>query len=64
MGHLEKSSIIYSSMKLVFYNKISVAVVIYMSPDSERLGTAVEACVGSNFTQPSDISHFYLYIFF
>ena len=35
-----------------------------MSPDSEGLGAAVVAGVGSNLTQPSDISYFSLYTFF
>ena len=34
-----------------------------MSPDSEGLGASVEAGVGSNLTQPSGISNFYLYTF-
>ena len=46
-------------MKLVF-NKRSGAVV--MSPDSEGLGAAVVAGVGSSLTQSSGISHFSLYI--
>ena len=46
-------------MKLVF-NKRSGAVV--MSPDSEGLGAAVVAGVGSNLTQPSGISYFSPYI--
>ena len=49
------------SMKLVF-NKRSGA--MFMSPDSKELGAAVEAGVGSNLTQPSAISYFYLYTFF
>ena len=48
-------------MKLVF-NKPSGAVV--MSPDSEGLGAAVVAGVGSNLPQPSGISYFTLYTFF
>ena len=32
-----------------------------MSPDSEGLGAAVEAGVGSNLTQPSGILYFVLY---
>ena len=44
-------------MKLVF-NKRSGAVV--MSLDSEGLGAAVVAGVGSNLTQPSGISYFSL----
>ena len=35
-----------------------------MSPESEGLGAAVVAGVGSNLTQPSSISYFYLYTFF
>ena len=42
-------------------NKCSGAVV--MSPDSEELGVAVEAVVGSNLTQPSGISYFFLYTY-
>ena len=34
-----------------------------MSPDSEGLGAAVVAGVGSNLTQPSGISYFSLYTF-
>ena len=45
-------------MKLVF-NKRSGAVV--MSPDSEGLGAAVVAGVGSKLIQPSGISYFSLY---
>ena len=47
----------------LFFNKRSGAVV--MSPDSEGLGAAVVARVGSNLTQPSGISYFsfYLYIY-
>ena len=48
-------------MKLVS-NKRTDAVV--MSPYSEGPGAAVEAGVGSNFTQPSGISYFFLYAFF
>ena len=48
-------------MKLVF-NKRSGAVV--MSPDSEWLGAAIVAGVGSNLTHPSGISYFSLYTFF
>ena len=48
-------------MKLVF-NKRSGAVV--MSPDSEGLGAAVVAGVGSSLTQPSGISYFFLNTFF
>ena len=33
-----------------------------MSPDSEGLGAAVEAGVGSNLTQPCGISYFSIYI--
>ena len=47
-------------MKLVF-NKRNGAVV--MSPNSEGLGAAAVAGVGSNLTQPSGISYFYLYTF-
>ena len=47
-------------MKLNF-NKRGGAVV--MSPNSERLGAAVVAGVGSNLTQPSGISYFSLYTF-
>ena len=39
-----------------FFNKRSGAVV--MSPDSEGLGTAVVAGVGSSLAQPSGISYF------
>ena len=35
-----------------------------MSPDSEGLGAAVEAGVGSTVTQPSGISYVCLYTFF
>ena len=35
-----------------------------MSPDSEGLGAAVIAGVGSNLTQPSGISYFSIYTFF
>ena len=45
----------------LIFNKRSGEVV--MSPDSERLGAAVEAAVGSNFTQPNGISYFILYTF-
>ena len=48
-------------MRLVL-NKRSGAVV--MSPDSEGLGAAVVASVGSNLSQPSAISYFSLYTFF
>ena len=48
-------------MKFVF-NKRSGAVV--MSPDSEGLGTAVEAGVGLKLTQPSGISFFFSLHFF
>ena len=34
-----------------------------MSPDSEGLGAAVVAGVGSNLTQPEGISYFFLYIY-
>ena len=34
-----------------------------MSPDSEGLGAAVVADVGSSFTQSSGISYFSLYIY-
>ena len=44
------------------YNKRSGAVV--MPPDSEGLGTAVEAGVSSNLTPPSGISYLSLYTFF
>ena len=46
----------------LFFNKLSGAVV--MSPDSEGLGAAVVAGVGSNLTQPCGILYFSLYIFF
>ena len=36
---------------------------VNISPDSERLGAAVVAGVGSNLTQPSGISYFSLYTF-
>ena len=49
-------------MQLVFKNKRSGAVV--MSPDSEGLGAAVEAGVGSSLTQSSGISYFSLYTFY
>ena len=35
-----------------------------MSPDSEGLGAAVAAGMGSSLTQPSGISYFSLYTFF
>ena len=35
-----------------------------MSPDSVELGAPVKASVGSNLTQPSGISYFYLYTIF
>ena len=35
-----------------------------MPPDSEGLGAAVVAGVGSSLTQPSGISYFSLYTFF
>ena len=35
-----------------------------MSPESEGLGAAVEAGMGSNLTQPGGISYFSLYTFF
>ena len=37
---------------------------VAMSPDSEGLGAAVVAGVGSNLTQPSGISYSSLYTFF
>ena len=37
---------------------------VVMSPDSEGLGVAVKAGVGSNLTQPSGISYVSLYTFF
>ena len=43
----------------LIFNKRSGAVV--MSPNSEGLGAAVVAGVGSNLTQPSGISYFSLY---
>ena len=46
----------------LFFNKRSSAV--FMSPDSEGLGAAVVAGVGSSLTQPSGISYFSLYTFF
>ena len=46
----------------LFFNKRSGAVV--MSPDSEGLGAAVVAGVGSSLTQFSGISYFSLYTFF
>ena len=46
----------------LFFNKRSGAVV--MSPDSEGLGAAVVAGVGSSLTQSSGISYFSLYTFF
>ena len=48
-------------MKLVF-KKRSGAVV--MSPDSERLGAAIEVGVGSNLTQPRGISYFSIDTFY
>ena len=60
-GLSEKSSIILLH-EICFFNKRSGAVV--MSSDSEGLGAAVFAGVGSNLTQPSGISYFYLYPFF
>ena len=56
----QKSSIILFH-ETRFFNKRSGAVV--MSPDSEGLGAAVVAGVGSNLTQPSGISYFSLYTF-
>ena len=47
---------------LYVFNKRSGAVV--MSPESEGLGAAVVAGVGSNLDQPSGISYFSLYTFF
>ena len=58
--HSEKSSIILFH-ETFFFNKHSGAVV--MSPDSEGIGAAIEAGVGSNLTQPSGISYFSIYIF-
>ena len=46
----------------LFLNKRSGAVVMF--PDSEGLGAAVVAGVGSSLTQSSGISNFSLYIFF
>ena len=46
----------------VFFNKRSDAVILF--PDSEGLGAAVVAGVGSNLTQPSGISYFSLYTSF
>ena len=46
----------------MFFNKRSGAVV--MSPDSEGLGAAVVAGVGSSLNQSSGISYFILYTFF
>ena len=57
---IQRNQPLYCSMKPVF-NKRSGAVV--MSPDSEGLGAADEAGLGSNLTQPSDISYFSLYTF-
>ena len=54
-GHSEKSSIILFHETVVF-NKRSGAVA--MSPDSEGLGAAVVAGVGSTLTQPSGVSYF------
>ena len=54
-GHSEKSSIILFHETFVF-NKRSGAVA--MSPDSEGLGAAVVAGVGSTLTQPSGVSYF------
>ena len=34
-----------------------------MFPDSEGLGATVEAGVGSNLTQPSGISYFFIHFF-
>ena len=48
-------------MKLVFNKRSGVVV---MSPESEGLGVAAVAGVGSNLTQSSGISYFFLYIFF
>ena len=48
-------------MNLGFYKRSGA---VAMSPDSEGLGAAVVAGVGSNLTQPSGISYFYLYTFF
>ena len=45
----------------LFFNKRSGAVI--MSPDSEGLGAAVVAGVGSSLTQSSGISYFSLYIY-
>ena len=38
-------------------------VAVVMSPDAEGLGAVVEAGLGSNLTQPCDISYFSLYMF-
>ena len=46
----------------MFFNKRSGEVV--MSPDSEGLGVAVVASVGSSLNQSSGISYFFLYTFF
>ena len=46
---------------LIFYKRSGAVV---MSPDSEGLGAAVVAGVGSYFTQPSGIAYFSLYTFF
>ena len=46
----------------LFFNKRICAVV--MSPDSEGLGAAIVAGVGSNLTQLSGISYLSLYTFF
>ena len=58
---IQKNQAKYCSMKLIF-NQCSDAVV--MSTDSEGLGAAVVVGLGSNLTQPSGISYFYLYTFF
>ena len=45
-------------------DRIFLRCVIYISPDSEWLGAAVVAAVGSSLSQPSGISYFSLYSFF
>ena len=48
-------------MKLVFHKRSGAVV---MSPDSEGLGAALEAGVGSNLTQPCGILYVFLNNFF
>ena len=64
-GQSEKSSIIliYETLFFFFFFYKSSGAVV-KSPDSDELGAAVVAGVGSNLTQPNSISYFSLTLFF